>query len=249
MRYLAPCLVAMSLASSLAADDSRLTATLKSARSVDVYAGVALRVRSVRVIEGDHVATGDTLALLNDVELRLAEIAANLDCRRADDRLGRAHRLQARGLISAQQLEGLQYDARAARVRLDLVRLNVAKACVRTPITGLVAHCAARPGDLTSPREPLFQVIDPTDLIADLYIPVDAIDTVSPGVQVVAVSELAPESPLEGHILRVSPVIDPASGTCRALASFPDAGRLLRPGTLVTIRLADPAGSTSHNAN
>lgn len=227
---------------SAGAGDLELTAPLEPARSADVYARMTGQVERIAVLEGDRVAAGDTLALLEEGILRLAEAAAGVACRKARGRLERAEQMWTRGLISVQQVESIRYEAEAACIRWEKARFVLAKAVVLAPMGGLVARCGVRVGDLTSPRMLLFRIIDPEDLVADLFVPADRLDLVGPGQAVTARSTLSPEPLLSGRVLRVSPVIDAESGTCRAVAAFPGAGKWVRPGTPVRVVLTNRAG-------
>ena len=39
--------------------------------------------------------------------------------------------------------------------------------------------------------------------------------------------------------MRISPVLDPESGTCAVLAVFPGAGRRTKPGTMARVELSE----------
>ena len=237
MRIFAACVAVVLGASAADAGSLELTAPVCAASSADLYPGVSLRVRRTLVQEGDTVAAGDTLALLDDRELRLSEEAASLACRQSRQRLARARRAEARGLISSQDLESLECTAEADRVRWERARLDLSRTVVLAPISGVVSRCVARAGDLTSPRAVLFQIIVPDDLQAELFVPADLLGHVRPGQPVSAASTVPPERTFSGRIVRVSPVIDPRSGTCKVVVHFPRAGRALKPGTLVRVSL------------
>jgi len=221
------------------AGDLALMAPLAPAQSVEVYGGITARVQVVVVQEGDGVAAGDTLAILDDEMLRLAETAAATTWRKRQARLDRADRMHVRGLISAQELESIRYEAETARLQWTRARLDLSRAVVRTPMAGLVTVCQVREGDLTAPRKVLFQVIVPGDLVAEVFVPADRLTGVREGRRVTAQADVAPDAVLRGRVVRVSPVIDPKSGTCRAVILFPGAGRVVRPGTLVRVTFED----------
>ena len=221
------------------ADSIQLEAPVRAAISADLCPGVSLRVRKVFVGEGDAVAVGDTLALLDDRELRLSARAAALACRRSRQRLARARRAEARGLISSQQLESLECESEADGVRWERARLDLDRTVLQAPLAGVVARCAVRPGDLTSPRAVIFRIIVPGDLAAELYVPADHLDLVRLGLAVSATSTLNPEATLGGRIVSISPVVDPKSGTCKVQVLLPGAGRTVRPGTLIRVSLGD----------
>ncbi|OGG50176.1 MAG: hypothetical protein A3F84_12020 [Candidatus Handelsmanbacteria bacterium RIFCSPLOWO2_12_FULL_64_10] len=239
MRWL--CLIAL-WATVAGAEDLTLTVPLIPAVSADVYAGIAERVQRVFVKEGDRIARGDTLTVLDDGTVRFTESAARVAYEKVRSRLKRAEKLEARGLISAQQLEDLRFDVEAARARWERAQKDLSQAVILAPLSGVIAECGVRAGDLTSIRGLLFRVIVPEDLKAELFIPADRLSGVRIGQPVSAHPASGPECTLEGRIIRLSPVIDPESGTCRAVALFPGAGRAVRPGTVARVQLGKESG-------
>ena len=223
---------------SVDAEDLTLTVPLLPAVSADVYAGIAERVQRVFVKEGDRVAAGDTLTVLEDGTMRLAESAARVAYEKVKSRLKRAEQMEARGLISAQQLEDLRFDVEAAQSRWERAQKDLDQAVVVAPLSGVIAECGVRAGDLTSLRGLLFRVIVPEDLKAELFIPADRLSGVRIGQHVAARPASGPDRALEGRIVSLSPVIDPESGTCRAIALFPGAGRVVRPGAVARVQLS-----------
>ena len=239
MRYL--WILALLWTGAAHAGDLALVAPLQPALTAEVVAAMSGRIRCVCVTEGDRVAAGDTLALLDGAKLRLAQAAADVSYRKAKDRLDRAEMAGARGLLSAQQVEALRCDAEAASIRLQQARLALSRTVILSPMTGLIAECAVREGDSTSPSTHLFRVIKPDDLTADLFIPPDRLDDLTIGQKATACPVRLPDLRLPGHIARISPIIDPDSGTCRVIVLFPGAGTHVRPGTLATIALDAPS--------
>ncbi len=71
----------------------------------------------------------------------------------------------------------------------------------------------------------LFTIINPKDLKAELFIPSDQLTEIHLNQPVTASSLADSTKTINGTITHISPVINPESGTCRALAIFPGAGR------------------------
>jgi len=222
------------------AQDLVLTVPLEAARTTPVYAQLAGTVRTLLAQEGQIVAAADTLILLDDTELRLAAEEYRLAYLRAQRFLDRVQQLQQRSLLSAQELEDAQYQAQTAHLRLQRTQLDLSRAVILAPVAGQVADLQAQPGSLTSPRQALCQLLQAQDLKASLFIPVDQIAGLRLQQPVTAWPAAAPQAaqePLQGYLTRLSPLVDPQSGSCRAEALFPGAGRHLRPGTLVQVKL------------
>ena len=222
-----------------------LSAPLEPATFADVHAGAPGEVRVVAVQEGDRVAAGDTLALLDDVELRLSEASRLAEYRQLGAQLERAERMRERGLISAAGFESTRCDVEAARIRWVRAVLALSRAVVLSPMSGLVVRCELQPGGYASAGRRLFRVIAPEDLKVELYVPADRVGGIRPGHLVTAQSDLHPDLSLPGHVLRISPVVDPASETCRVIALFPKAGARVRPGTVVRVSIDTACPTTN----
>jgi membrane fusion protein (multidrug efflux system) len=194
-------------------------------------------VKTVRAQEGQHVAAGDTLVSLDDTDLRLAAEEYRLAYLRAQRFFDRVQQLQQRSLLSAQELEDAQYQAQTAHLRLERAQLDLSRTVILAPMAGQVADLQIQKGSLISPRQVLCQLLQAQDLKAALFIPVDQIGQLRLHQSVTASLTTAPKETLTGHLVRLSPVVDPQSGSCRAEALFSGAGKHLKPGTIVQVKL------------
>ena len=219
------------------AEDLVLTAPLEAARTTPVYAQLAGIVKTVRAQESQIVVAGDTLVCLDDTDLRLAAEEYRLAYLRAQRFFDRVQQLQQRALLSAQELEDAQYQAETAQLRLQRAQLDLSRTVVLAPMAGQIADLQVQPGSLVSLRQVLCQLLQTQDLKAALFIPVDQIAQLRLHQPVTASLTTAPKETLSGHLVRLSPVVDPQSGSCRAEVLFPGAGKHLKPGTIVQVKL------------
>jgi len=223
----------------VADDQLILTTTLEPAQSTQVYARLSGVVQHVTVQEGDTVTAGDTLAVLDNTELRLIERSARISYQKAQTQLSRAEQLHAKGGISTQTLESLRYDAGIARIRWQRASLDLDRATILAPRGGVVSERHIHPGDQTTSGLLLFTIIAPDDLKAELFVPADQLNAIHPGLPVTASPVADSTQTIHGTIVHISPVINPQSGTSRALATFPDAGRTIKPGTVARVYLQE----------
>ena len=224
-------------------EDLVLTAPLEAARATPVCAQLAGTVKRLVAQEGQTVAAGDTLVCLDDTDLRLAAEEYRLAYLRAQRFLDRVLQLHNRALLSAQELEDAQYQAQTAQLRLQRAQLDLSRTVVLAPTAGQVADLQAQPGSLVSLRQVLCQLLQAGDLKAALFIPVDQVaqlclhQPVTAWPVSAAQERLQNVSGLQGYLTHLSPTIDAQSGSCRAEALFPGAGRQFKPGTLVQVKL------------
>ena len=215
-----------------------LTVPLEAAIGVSVFAYSTGIVASVWGDVGDVVVAGDTLAVLEQDTQQRAAAHARLVLQKAQARKERGQALHRQGGFSTQALEGLSLEWEEARLRW-LEAQGALNRCVLTaPVNGIVAECPLQKGARLAAGARAFRLIDPTDLKAVLFIPADRMPGIRLGQAVTAQAEALGVS-LPGQLIRVSPLVDPTSGTCRVEAHFVGGGRLVRPGTLVQIHFSD----------
>ncbi len=219
------------------AADLVFTVPLEAAQSAEVYTLLAGQVKCMAVEEGKTVAEGDTLFWLEDAQLRLTEEEARLAHEQTQRLLARTLQLSQRIGLSAQEVEEARYQAETARIRHQRAQLDLSRAVILAPISGQVADCQVQAGSLTSPRQVLCRLIQAEDLKVELFIPADQVEGVRLHQEVMAWPSSTPAQRLTGRLVRLSPVVDPHSGRCRAEALFPGAGRRLKPGTVAQVRL------------
>lgn len=219
------------------AADLVLTVPLEAAQSAPVHALLAGQVKRIAVEEGKQVVQGDTLIWLDDTELRLTEEEARLAWHKAQNFLDRIVQLKAQASLSRLELEEVQYQAQTTRLHHQRAQLELSRAVILAPLSGQVADLQVQPGSLTSPRQVLCQILGGEDLKASLFLPADRMASVRLHQPVMAWPVTAPALRLTGRIVRLSPIVDPQSGSCRAEALFPGAGRRIKPGTVASVRL------------
>jgi len=214
-----------------------LPAALEAAESALVFALRSGVVETVRGQVGESVAVGDTLAWLEDGDLRLEEEAALLALQQAEKRLARVRVLHEQGGVSTQDLEALEFAVQTARIRFRKAVMERERAVLRAPIAGLLAEAAIVPGERIQAGKIGFRIIDATDLQAELFVAVDQLAEVTLGQKVMAQLPATPELRLQGRVVRISPIVDPESGRCAVRVRFPGAGERLKPGTVVDVTL------------
>jgi membrane fusion protein (multidrug efflux system) len=191
------------------------TAPIEADREARVVAKVAGEVRQILVEEGDSVAAGQVLAVLDGDKLRLE--------------------LQKKGLIGNSAFDTLRYDLDAARASHELAALQLSYTEVRAPIAGVVAERRVKVGNTLQVNDPLFLVMNPQPLIASVHVPERELHKLAVG-QPADVQVDAAGGTFAAHIRRISPVVDPATGTFKVTLEFAPAGRL-RTGMFARVNI------------
>jgi len=94
-----------------------------------------------------------------------------------------------------------------------------------------------RIGDRVSPATKLFSLVDLDSLMVKVALPGRELRNVKEGQRALIISDFLPDRKFEGKLRRISPVVDPDTGTFEALIDIPGDKEGLKPGMFVDVRL------------
>ncbi|MGE5236881.1 MAG: efflux RND transporter periplasmic adaptor subunit [Acidobacteriota bacterium] len=207
-----------------------------------VAAAVTGTVAAVTCAEGQRVARGDELV--------------RLDARVADARVARAREAVGFARLTVERQKAMsaaaatsrreEQDAEAqlAAAQADLAAAEAERALldIKAPLAGTVVRLNTRPGEAVDPSVALVELVDLDRLVVAAGVRADEAARVKVGQGV----ELLPAgagaaSPgdatrVVGHVVYVSPAVDPSSGTVGVRVAVP-AGSRLAPGEYVDLRI------------
>ena len=212
------------------------TATLEAEEEADVVAKASGVVQRLMVEEGDFVRAGQVLAELDSERstLELAQKEANL--KGLENDLNRNQELFDKNLISADTYDKIKYQYEAEKASVEMTRLNISYSSIRTPISGYVSHRMIKVGSMVNEHQPTFRVTDFDPLLAVLYVPERELNKLRTG-QPARIQVDASADHFDAHIKRMSPVVDPQTGTFKVtLEVFDDSG-ILKPGMLALVNI------------
>jgi len=206
------------------------TASLETDADALVVAKVAGEVVEILAEEGDRVEEGQVLARLDGDRLRLEMDRAHANLRKLEQEYNRSIELFERGLVSSGAFEGQKYELEALRAIYRLAQLEYSYTQIRAPISGVVARRHIRLGNTISVNEPAFQVTELDPLIAYIHIPEREFRRLEPGQSAELTLDAIPGQRFEARVQRISPVVDPVTGTFKVTMEVPDQGGRLKPG-------------------
>jgi membrane fusion protein (multidrug efflux system) len=213
------------------------TAPIEAQEEAEVVAKVGGEVRQIFVEEGDPVQSGQVLARLDGDRLRLelAQIEANL--RKLERDYKRHLDLSEKGLVAKGTAENAKFDLDALRASYDSARLELSYTEIRAPIGGVVSVRHIKLGNTIKPNDPTFRITDLDPLIAYVHIPEKEFRKLAPGQNADVVVDALGGERYVGTISRISPTVDPQTGTFRARVEVPDASRRLKPGMFARVNI------------
>ena len=191
-----------------------------------VSSPIAGRVGQVNVEEGDHVAAGALLAVIEDpalpagsLEAKAGVAAAQAAKASAELELARQQRLVDAGIGARKDLDDARAKAAAAAAELDaanarsgLATSQLARRELRAPRAGTVLHLWKRVGESVdgTTATPVAEVADLSSLELHAQVPTGAMarlsDKLPATVRVIGLAVVLPAS-----VARVAPAVDPAT--------------------------------------
>ena len=206
------------------------TATLEADQEAQVVAKVGGEVREILVEEGDVVKANQVLARLDGDRLRyqLQQSRANLQKLQQD--YDRNVDLFERGLISSGAYEGMKFELDALKAQYELARLELSYTEIRAPFAGVIAERMIKVGNNLEVSDPVFQLTDLEPLIAYIHIPEREFNKLRPQQVALIYLDALQGTEFIGQVARISPTIDPATGTFKATIEVADQENRLKPG-------------------
>jgi len=206
------------------------TTTLEADEEATVVAKVGGTVSRIYAEEGRVVRAGDALAQLDDTELRYDAEQAEANFDKKQQEYNRSQALYDRKLISADAFDTVKYDLAALKASYDLAKLNLDRSTLRSPIDGVVAKRLIKVGNTLTPNQSVYVVTNFNPLLAVLYVPENALAAIKPGQPATLSADALAGKSFTGRVARLSPVVDPQTGTFKVTVEVRRSGHELAPG-------------------
>ena len=220
-------------------EDIVLSGTLKPRAQVQVVAEVQARLLRVLRDEGARVGKGETLAVLDETDYRLANdraraalavaeanrAHAQAEKERADNLL-KTGGITDRDHLSAQvALQVGEASLAQAKAEVAIAGQQLSRTEVRAPFAGRVAKRFPDPGSMLAPGAPLFTLVDDSVLEFDAQVASRELAKVRLGAAARLSIDALPDARIEGRVARIEPLVDERSRSFQAVIEVPG-----RPG-------------------
>jgi RND family efflux transporter MFP subunit len=239
---------------------------LVAEQQADVAAERDGRIVQIAIEIGGHVHKGRLLALLDDRTLRsavdsqkarVASLHAQVAEWEAEQKSGeadlrRADIMRSEKIRSEEDWEHVKYKldetiAEVARYRaeetgaqadLEIAKLQLDQSRIVAPFEGVVGRSSVRPTQEVKKGDVLFWITAVAPLHILFTVPESSMGAFTVGAPLELTTADYPGLRQPARILRVSPVVDPASGSVQVIGLVNHASRLLKPGMSMQVRLA-----------
>lgn len=245
----------------------RTSGPLVAEQQSDVAAELDGRVVRIEVQIGNHVRRGQVLAELDDRALRAAVEAqtARLESLRAQVKewqaeekmdgadLRRADQMRESRILSEEGWEHVKYkldevvaevaryqaDEKATESELRAAKLKLEQCRIVAPFNGVVGRESLRLAQEVKRGDVLFWVTAEAPLRVLFTVPESAMAQFAPGTTLELTTADFPALHQPARVLRVSPVVDPASGSVQVIGALAHPSPLLKPGMSMQVEVAE----------
>jgi RND family efflux transporter MFP subunit len=242
-----------------------LVGALKPIAQVDVVSKMTGRIDQLSAEIGDWVQKGTLIAKVDEDEVRqqVNRAAAALEVAKASlsqkqteleilkkelDRTVELHENQLiprrdldtaearyRGAIAQEKLAEAQIDQAQAELRELRVRLDNTR--ILAPISGLVGKRHLDNGALVNPSMPVVSLVDLSTMVMEINAPEKDLVKIHAGLEANIVLDAYPEQKFKGRVIRLSPILDPATRTGSVEIEVPNPKMMLKAEMFARVEL------------
>lgn len=214
-----------------------LPADLLPDRRAVLAAEVPGTVETLRVEDGQRVASGELLATVDTRALRQALAEAEALFEQAEDEHRRAQALFEKRSVTRSALVEAKTARDVAEARLASARLQLEKSRVEAPWPGTVAARRVEVGDYVVPGQAMVELVDARRLKVRAPMPASDVPFVRVGEPVTIEVSSLPGERFEGRVARLAAELDPGARTLDLEAELANPDGRLKPGMLARVRI------------
>ena len=211
--------------------------TIETEAAVEIYPRTGGLVRAVEVEEGDRVAKEDILLRIEDEERRIAALESEVNLRHLETNFKRTEEMFQRKLVSEQDYETNKFQLEQARLGWQKARLALQHTTIRAPFSGVITERHVQVGSRVEPGTRLFGLIKLDDMVARVFVPGQYLTQIRKDQRANITSEFLEDRRFDGWVKRISPIVDPRSGTFKVTVGLKDRWEYLRPGIFVHVQI------------
>ncbi len=206
------------------------TAPIEAFAEADVVAKVGGEIRYLNVEEGDVVEEGQVLAQLDGDRLRLELSQSEANLRKLQRDFERNKDLREKGLLSEGDFEKIQFEMEALEAQFNLAKLELDYTYIRAPIDGVISERMVKLGNTIEEGAAAFRVTSLDPLVAYLFVPEREYRSIKSGQPVGIEIDALPGERIVASVTRVSPIVDPDTGTFKISIEIRDQAQRVKPG-------------------
>ncbi len=210
--------------------------TLDAENDVDIVARTAGPIVELAAEEGMAVKQGQILARIDDREMRAQLEVSKVQLRETELAYQRAKKLQAGELVSQETLDQALANYQSAQGDFERLRVQLLYTEIVAPFDGLIVERYVRFAEHLAQGARLFRLSDFDPLLCPIQVPERELPRLRVGQTARLEVEAWGDTAFEARVLRISPVVNAATGTVKVTLEVRGQGKL-RPGMFASVFL------------
>jgi len=210
------------------------SSNVDSEKMVDIYPLTSGIIEKINYDEGDSVKKGTVLAVLDDREASINEKKAKINYEQLKAEFERQEDIFNQDLISKEDYEKLRFRMESALLDWEQGQLLLSYTRITSPISGVVTKRHIKIGNKITTAQLTFSVVNVKEKIVVVNIPGQ--ERAHLYLKQKSVISAAPLE-IQGSVKRISPAIDPESGTFKVTVEISDPKNTLAVGQFVNVKI------------
>jgi membrane fusion protein (multidrug efflux system) len=214
------------------------TSRITAEERVEVMAKGMGECIEVMVEEGDAVKEGQVLATLDrdELEAQIRQTRVNVEMNKYQ--LDKAREQSERGILSPFEADNAGFAHEQAVATLKVQELQLENQTILAPIDGVVTMRSIQRGMMVTSGIPAFSIVNPDSYVLPITPPEKELRNLKEGQKANVSVDSAPGEEFEATVRRISPSVDPATGTVRVLLDFNEADKVkLKDAAFARVKL------------
>lgn len=210
------------------------SSNIDSEQVVDIYPMTSGIIEKINFDEGDFISKGAILAVLDDREASINEQKARINYEQLKMEFSRQKEIYEKQMVSKEEYDKFKFSLETARLNWEQNRLLLSYTRITSPISGVVTKRYIKTGNKISTTQIAFSVVQTREKIAVVNIPEQEKDFVFIKQKCVISSG---SNDIPGYVKRISPAIDPESGTFKVTVAVNDEKNVFAVGQFVNVKI------------
>lgn len=210
--------------------------TLEAENDVQIVARTSGPVVELLVEEGMVVKKGQLLARIDDTELRAQVGISRVTLEEAERAYERAKASFESQIISQEVFDQALTQFQSAEAQLERSEILLEYTRILAPFDGIVIERLVKFAENVTANQALFRISDFDPLLCPIQIPEKELSALKVGQPAHITVEAWPDETFSARVLRVSPVVDAATGTIKVTLQVASEGKL-SPGMFASVFL------------
>lgn len=214
--------------------------TLRANEAVTLSATVTETITAIHFDDGERVESGKVLVEMTSEEEHALLEEARSTLREAQRQYQRIKGLVKTNLASESLLDERRAAYETAQAKLQATQSRLQDRLIIAPFDGVVGLRQISVGALVTPGDRITTLDDDSVMKLDMSVPAVFINSLRPGMTVVANARELGGKDFEGEIASLDSRVDPVTRALSVRALLPNPERQLKPGMLMTVTLKRP---------